>query len=744
MAESRLIQKQLAGKEDLLLGIGTVSQARATGVKTITKLNATHFGGVLVVDTINDLNSLDKNQLDEQVVFVKETGYTYIYNGTSWVNKTVVENIEELETYAGSGLVIVKDINRGGTFVSKTETDIDPNTGSVYTVNDGTVFAKLGGGFWVRQYSGAVNVKWFGAVGDGVTDDTIVLSVMSLFSNIYIPSGTYNIMSSPVASNLYKTYIYGDGEASVLTWDTSFFAIKNPAYVHFNNITFSPAPSDTTDRAVYVSSFLDIKFTNCSFRNFGSISSIPSTGSCCLFLAGNDVNTTYSQAGDSSGFIVDSCNFFGSARKTNFGIRVYTVFTGSTATIKNGIITNCTFGGFNWNAVEIAGPSTSFISVYNCIANVNGLTPFDIDKGAHECTISDVKINRLLGNIDKDTNRNTRIAVCAVQGYLPSGGYSYNNTVKNIDAVLWKSDIDAFNTYAVSGVACAYMGYTKDSIISNVNVSILGGIPNRDVASTIGAAIITYETISGCVFDNITSDNAREGIIQTAIFNGNMTYDKPNIIKKISNSGVLKGEILSSAYSNEPTSLLQVSMQDIVLSTDLTDIINPRGSGRKFAVSTVGDKLKDFVHIANSTLTIPSGVNDFFCLNRISNMAFDNVNVVSGAGATNFIHSEGNNLPINLYLNKVCFSPEGNLPLLMDNALANIDLTCKIFGKLNIYTATPSIENTTLFSLAPPTQPFSNLWSTSITISNYAKTAGGYSGWVRIGNNWKGYGLIEV
>ena len=113
MAESRLIQKQLAGKEDLLLGIGTVSQARATGIKTITKLNATHFGGVLVVDTINDLNSLDKNQLDEQVVQVK-------------------------------------DLDRGGIFIY--------DSTKVSEDNGGTNFNG-----WIRQFSGAVNVKWFGA-----------------------------------------------------------------------------------------------------------------------------------------------------------------------------------------------------------------------------------------------------------------------------------------------------------------------------------------------------------------------------------------------------------------------------------------------------------------------------------------------------------------------------------------------------------------------------------------------------
>ena len=87
-----------------------------------------------------------------------------------------VEIIEDLITVpSGFNTVIVKDINRGGIFVSKTEAAIDPNTGSVYAVNGGTVFAKLGGGFWVRQFSGAINVKWFGVKGDGITDDTLFI-----------------------------------------------------------------------------------------------------------------------------------------------------------------------------------------------------------------------------------------------------------------------------------------------------------------------------------------------------------------------------------------------------------------------------------------------------------------------------------------------------------------------------------------------------------------------------------------
>lgn len=89
--------------------------------------------------------------------------------GDSHMNPTTtaytIETVDDFGSVpSGYTTVIVKDSNRGGTFTWS----------STGTANGGTVFAGLTG-YWNRQYSGAVNVKWFGAVGDGIVDDTFAI-----------------------------------------------------------------------------------------------------------------------------------------------------------------------------------------------------------------------------------------------------------------------------------------------------------------------------------------------------------------------------------------------------------------------------------------------------------------------------------------------------------------------------------------------------------------------------------------
>lgn len=158
-------------------------------------------------------------------ITVKNSLNSLIYTNLSNVafsNTKSLDTIEDLATYTGSGLVMVKDINRGGTFVSKTAIEINPHTGQIYSIDDGTVFARLGGGFWARQYNEAVNVKWFNAKGDGVTDDTLAIQkTLNFAKEVKIPSGKFLITDSLIVPSF--TTIYGEGRSAIFPYNSSTY-----------------------------------------------------------------------------------------------------------------------------------------------------------------------------------------------------------------------------------------------------------------------------------------------------------------------------------------------------------------------------------------------------------------------------------------------------------------------------------------------------------------------------------------
>lgn len=127
-----------------------------------------------------------------------DTGFPIVETG----NTFVVETVEELSSIpAGYKVAIVSDLSRGGTF----------EWSATGTANGGTVFAGVSG-YWNRQYSGAVNVKWFG-IKENYTptissDNAIKLKyLLENFENIEIvDSNIYvdNFTSSNVVTKVLK------------------------------------------------------------------------------------------------------------------------------------------------------------------------------------------------------------------------------------------------------------------------------------------------------------------------------------------------------------------------------------------------------------------------------------------------------------------------------------------------------------------------------------------------------------
>lgn len=70
------------------------------------------------------------------------------------------------------------------------------------TPNGGTVVAAAGGGVWTREFTSPLNVRWFGAKGDGVTDDSTAITAAVAALNglastktavLHFPAGVYMI-----------------------------------------------------------------------------------------------------------------------------------------------------------------------------------------------------------------------------------------------------------------------------------------------------------------------------------------------------------------------------------------------------------------------------------------------------------------------------------------------------------------------------------------------------------------------
>ena len=91
-----------------------------------------------------------------------------------------------------------------------------------YVDNGGSIIVPTGGdgsGAWVWEHGGAVNVKWFGAKGDGVADDTIAIQssidyVATIGGGVvYLPSGTYAVGKT---SDPYNPAITGSWDRDVI------------------------------------------------------------------------------------------------------------------------------------------------------------------------------------------------------------------------------------------------------------------------------------------------------------------------------------------------------------------------------------------------------------------------------------------------------------------------------------------------------------------------------------------------
>lgn len=121
----------------------------------------------------------------------------------------------ELRMYSPDTLkaVFINEGDRSGMFIyDSTSTDLDDSALTLVTTTSKR---------YRRVFGGQVNVKWFGAKGDGVTDDTdaIKAAMQKFGSGVYLPEGTF-LISSPLP--FFSSITGSSNSMTIIQADSTF------------------------------------------------------------------------------------------------------------------------------------------------------------------------------------------------------------------------------------------------------------------------------------------------------------------------------------------------------------------------------------------------------------------------------------------------------------------------------------------------------------------------------------------
>jgi hypothetical protein len=293
-----------------------------------------------------------------------------------------------------------------GFFEWRPNSSADDNGGTVIKPNAVAAQSK---GRWHRVFDGAISVKWFGAKGDGVANDsTAIRNALNAAAGktVYVPSGAYNIASTllPPAN----TRLVGDGYKGnsllVATSDVVMIKLNNPR-VTLESLDFD-CTNQTVQPAIWLNSS-ELSICCCRLLNVAlygiyasgsasdvSIVSNRFTGRSPVLVPSYGVSFDYSQGAEA---VLTQGNYF-----TYFevGIRSYGI-TGS-AHIHNIIEAGAT--GF-W----VLDARNAYID--NCFESLTGQA-YLLDQGANAL---------IIGSRWQDANLANRIVY--------SGGSNPSNTV---------------------------------------------------------------------------------------------------------------------------------------------------------------------------------------------------------------------------------------------------------------------------------------------------------------------------
>jgi parallel beta-helix repeat protein len=318
-----------------------------------------------------------------------------------------------------------------------------------------------------------VSVKDFGAVGDGVADDTAAIqAAINTNKEVFVPNGTYNLSASLTMTNSQQ--IRGESQTlailktiaavnAITVADSSSCKISN-LYINGNNIGLIGIK---VGLGITFSAFHTIEF--CYIYNFTSYgihlngTSYVWVDSC--FIRNNGGNGIYNNLGSPSGY-------------------------GNANTISNCQIWDCgTYG----------------IHLYRASNNIIENTKFVLATGGTSLTVG----NRI-SNIYINNSHSTTIDKCEFEN-VDSGYTTYNILIDDLD-----SPAALPNTVGHKIRGCRFVGYLLNCSY-NIALGLIGNVYNTEIASTTFVRAVNEDVYLGQYANNTVIDDCEH----------RFTYDTP-------------------------------------------------------------------------------------------------------------------------------------------------------------------------------------------------------------------------
>lgn len=489
----RNIRKQLAGVEDLLLGKGKQDQERSAGIVSITKIDIP-----AIVETIDELSLVDINK------------YT---------------------------TAIVKDIDRGGTFTYDS-TKVSEN-------NSGTNFSG-----WIRQFSGAVNVKWFGAKGDGIQDDTqYVQKAIDQEKTVLVPAGDFKVTTLDIKTslvgldkNISKLIV-----SSGITISKSNIDINNlfisAEYQHLPNGYLININNGIKNISIYENTIGKIKNTTSGNYVYAIMMPIKDTASSNINIYSNyftDISKDTPNPGSIGGGFVGAIFFQVALGDNVTTVPSANIYNNTFENIKTNLNTNLV--GSDADAIrffsEISGDTNlinntpisivdnNFIDIQKSGIKISGFGGLKIDGNSHiNTTNTEALCPVRIQTGNRISVRNTSIVGKFAHGFVVSGNdnlidgvdvnFYKNDTVTISDGLVYfqKRQIGIENNNQIRNVKVTGVDVLAKApldTLGNTNTQWFGNILFKDISITVTSSaetnsksFIDVQNTTGLIVDNV-------------------------------------------------------------------------------------------------------------------------------------------------------------------------------------------------------------------------------------------------